>query len=113
LDFAYLPINNPTSYITNLADSVTNRCSVQPPLGEEIAILGYPTNGSKTDITATQGIISGDDGNYYVTSAKVNHGNSGGAAIDIKNDCYLGIPTYYEGDVESLPRILKWQAWSN
>jgi hypothetical protein len=113
LDFAYLPINNPTSYITNLANSVTNRCSVEPPLGEEIAILGYPTNGSKTDITATQGIISGYDGNYYVTSAKVNHGNSGGAAIDIKNDCYLGIPTYYEGDVESLPRILKWQSWSN
>lgn len=113
LDFAYLPINNPTSYITNLANSVTNRCSTQPPLGEEIVILGYPTNGSKTDITATQGIISGYDGDYYVTSAKVNRGNSGGAAIDIKNDCYLGIPTYYERDVESLPRILKWQAWYN
>jgi S1-C subfamily serine protease len=113
LDVASLPISNPTSYITNLANSKTNRCAVQPPIGEEIAILGYPTNGSKTDITATEGIISGYDGDYYITSAKVDHGNSGGAAIDIKNDCYLGIPTYYIGDVESLARILKWQAWSS
>jgi S1-C subfamily serine protease len=111
LDLATLPISNPSPYIKSLSDDTTNRCPTQPPIGEEIVILGYPTNGSKTDITATEGIISGYDGDYYITSAKVDHGNSGGAAIDAKNDCFLGIPTYYVGDVESLARVLKWQSW--
>jgi len=33
------------------------------------------------------------DGNYYVTSAKIDHGNSGGTAILVNNDCYIGIPS--------------------
>jgi len=69
--------------------------------------LGYPTVGSRQDITATEGIISGFDGNYFITSAKVEEGNSGGIAVSVKEDCYLGIPTYAEiGNVESLARIL-------
>ena len=69
--------------------------------------MGYPSIGSQTDITATEGIISGYDGNYYVTSAKVERGNSGGAAVALKDNCYLGIPTFVQvGDIESLARIL-------
>ncbi len=76
--------------------------------GDQVVILGYPGIGSPTDITATEGIISGYDYPYYVTSAKIDHGNSGGLAILIKNDCYLGIPTGAAvGSTESLGRILE------
>lgn len=82
-------------------------CATAPSVGDELVILGYPSVGSKDSITATEGIISGFDGEYYVTSAKIERGNSGGAAIHVRNDCFLGIPTLvYVGRVESLARIL-------
>jgi hypothetical protein len=82
-----------------------------------MVILGYPVYGtgagtytsvfSTIEITATEGIISGMDEIYYTTSAKIDHGNSGGLAIDENNDCYIGIPTAaIEGQIESLGRIL-------
>lgn len=77
-------------------------------LGDKVIVLGYPTIGTDKGITATEGIISGNESRYYVTSAKIDHGNSGGAAILVKNNCYLGIPTSAEaGTIESLGRILK------
>ncbi len=89
-----------------------NYCSTTPDIGDQIVILGYPSIGSVTDVTATEGIISSYEGSYYVTSAKVEHGNSGGAAIDLNNNCYLGIPTFVQtGQIESLARVLKWQAF--
>ncbi|MEX0934851.1 MAG: trypsin-like peptidase domain-containing protein [Candidatus Paceibacterota bacterium] len=82
-------------------------CSAVPSVGDEVVILGYPSVGSKDSITATEGIISGFDGEYYVTSAKIERGNSGGAAIHLRNNCFLGIPTLvYVGRLESLARIL-------
>ena len=85
-------------------------CSSVPDIGDEVVILGYPAIGASSGITATDGIISGYDGDYYVTSAKVNSGNSGGIAVDLKNDCNLGIPTLVDaGSLESLARILKAQ----
>lgn len=93
--------------ISGLTPSQLKLCN-QPPVGSNIIILGYPVIGAKTDITATEGIISGYDGNYYITSAKVDRGNSGGTAIFLKNNCYLGIPTFTKtGAAESLARILK------
>jgi len=69
--------------------------------------LGYPGIGGNNDITATEGIISSYDGDYYITSAKIEHGNSGGIAILIKDNCFLGIPSYAEaGEIESMGRIL-------
>ena len=92
-------------------------CSSATDIGEPIVILGYPSYGSgagtfvsvfsSLDITATEGIISGTDAGWYTTSAKIEHGNSGGIAIDENNDCYIGIPTAsYTGQIESLGRIL-------
>lgn len=83
-------------------------------IGDKIAILGYPVNGgtgtASKAITLTAGIISSYDGDYYVTDAKIDHGNSGGAAVLIKDDCYLGIPTWVEaGGFESLGRVLSAQ----
>lgn len=114
VDLGGIVINNPSTYLQNLPllqQQGINACGSIPDLGSPIAILGYPAIGSRTDITITQGIISAYEGDYYVTDAKIEHGNSGGAAIDINNNCYLGIPTWVEtGTVESLGRILKWQA---
>jgi S1-C subfamily serine protease len=102
----------PDSYLTAMTTEGRHECDSIPNVGDSIVILGYPSIGSQTDITATQGIISGYDGDYYITSAGIDHGNSGGAAIDEKNNCYLGIPTWAEsGSFESLGRILKWQAF--
>ncbi len=75
-------------------------------IGDKVYILGYPAIGGET-LTMTEGIISGYEGNYYKTSAKIDHGNSGGIAVLGKKNCYLGIPTMAQvGDIESLGYIL-------
>lgn len=112
-DFVGIKVLNPSSYLRNLTlRRGPNICghfksTSQEALGSSIIILGYPTIGSQSDITVTEGIISGLERDYYITSAKVEHGNSGGAAILVKDNCFLGIPTFAEsGSVESLARIL-------
>lgn len=103
--------------ILNRAKSGRFSCAQEADIGEPLVVLGYPSYGSgagtfvsifsSLDVTATEGIISGKDAGYYTTSAKIEHGNSGGIAIDKNNDCYLGIPTAsYTGQIESLGRIL-------
>lgn len=106
-DWARIDLDNSDAHMNSLAGAGFNVCAETPSLGTNIVILGYPGIGSRTDITATEGIISGYDGNFYITSAKVDHGDSGGAAISLQKNCYLGIPTFAKtGGVESLARIL-------
>lgn len=82
-------------------------CPKPPVIGDRVVILGYPSVGSTISITATEGIISGLDDDYYITSAKIEQGNSGGAAISVKDNCLLGLPTLVvAGRIESLARIL-------
>lgn len=108
MDLAVIYINNPDEKIKELGYNTFLRiCQEKPSIGDAVIILGYPTIGSEGNITATEGIISGYDGDYFITSAKIEKGNSGGAAISVQNDCLLGIPTFVRiGDVESLGRIL-------
>jgi S1-C subfamily serine protease len=85
----------------------SQRCSSPPTIGDTVVILGFPQIGAKESVTATEGILSGFDEEYYTTSAKIEKGNSGGAAIDAKRDCFLGLPTLvFAGRIESLARIL-------
>ena len=106
-DLGYIYINSPSDYFQNLTSNFPSLCSQKPSLGDEIVVLGYPSIGSKNGLTATEGIVSGFDGNYFITSAKVEQGNSGGAAILLKDNCLLGVPTFVTlGKVESLARIL-------
>ena len=74
-------------------------------LGDSIIVLGYPSVGGNT-ITATEGVISGFDGFMVKTSAKIEHGNSGGGAFLKDQGCWFGIPTSVaQGELESLGRI--------
>lgn len=116
-------------YITNLesphgtisktiderSKSSFNLCKQKPNIGDPVVVIGYPDYGSgslvqnlkSVEVTATEGIISGFVNGYYTTSAKIEHGNSGGLAIDAISDCYLGIPSEaVVGGIESLGRIL-------
>ena len=75
-------------------------------LGDKLVVAGYPTVGGFS-ITLTEGIVSGFDNNYVKTSAKIEHGNSGGAAYD-SSGCFIGIPTEVSaGSLESLGYILR------
>jgi len=105
-DFAYVPVEL-TAYTKSIISTKSNFCP-EAKIGDQVIILGYPTIGSKTGITVTEGIVSGEETSYWVTSAKIDKGNSGGAAILVKDNCYLGIPSSsVVGIMESLGRILK------
>lgn len=106
-DWGLIIIDSQNEYIDELMQKPPYLCAEDPVLGDEIAILGYPNIGDEKNVTVTDGIISGFDENYFITSAKVEKGNSGGAAISLKNNCYLGTPTFSRaGSIESLARIL-------
>ncbi|MDA0208263.1 MAG: trypsin-like peptidase domain-containing protein [bacterium] len=76
-------------------------------VGDEVIILGYPSIGDVDDVTVTSGLISGLDEDFYITDAKIEAGNSGGAAISRNGNCIFGIPTATQaGNYESLGRIL-------
>lgn len=87
--------------------------------GEEIVILGYPTIGEdlgllglegSSKLITTEGIISSDIrsfDNYFVSSAKIEQGNSGGGAFLKSGNCLSGMPTYVlVGEIESLGRLI-------
>ncbi|MEK7578986.1 MAG: serine protease [Patescibacteria group bacterium] len=102
VDVAYGPVNKATLGLPSV-----RRCTEDPAIGDRVVMLGYPQIGAKESVTATEGIISGFDEDYYTTSAKIEKGNSGGAAVHVKKNCFLGLPTLvFAGRIESLARIL-------
>ena len=106
VDFALVKIVNPDDYIKKNIGSLTSCNEVR--LGEKIIILGFPEIGAESGITVAEGIISGEEENYYVTSAKIDSGNSGGVAISSDRNCFIGTPTAtIIGQAESFGRILK------
>lgn len=77
--------------------------------GDRISILGYPAAGGDT-LTVTDGIVSGFETEgkvrYVKTSAKIDIGNSGGAAIE-DSGCIVGIPTSVrQSRLQTIGRIL-------
>ncbi len=103
-------VHRTVQYLKTIAGNfnpIENVCDSRPAIGEQVVILGYPGVGATIGITATQGIVSGYDNDYVVTDAKIERGNSGGAAIYLEKNCYLGLPTgVLVGAIESFGRIL-------
>lgn len=106
-DWGLVTIDFPNVYTKTLLQNPPKLCSKNPTLGDSVVILGYPSIGDQKNVTVTEGIIAGFDEDYFITSAKVEKGNSGGAAVSLENNCYLGTPTFSRtGEIESLARIL-------
>lgn len=79
-------------------------------LGQGVRVLGYPSLGGDT-ITLTEGHISGFDDetgdgvpDAFKTDAEVNHGNSGGLAINDQGQ-HIGIPTWARTDEKGSGKI--------
>jgi len=108
----------PLSRLNDYAHRVNKQCNktIYSP-GENILALGYPAVGTREGValTVNEGIISGieqvplagdEQFMWYVTSAKIEQGNSGGAAI-ASDGCFVGIPTWSRiGYLESQARLL-------
>jgi len=75
--------------------------------GNYVAIVGYPEIGAGT-WNFTDGIISGRVGDFVLkTDAKIDSGNSGGAAINAENEL-IGIPTWIiSGQAESIGYVIE------
>jgi S1-C subfamily serine protease len=84
---------------------IKNQANINPQLGSKISVLGYPGAGGD-NITLTQGIYSGSDDIYLKTDAKVNSGNSGGAAFDDDGN-FLGVPTGVSGGQGNIGLLTK------
>lgn len=77
----------------------------QPTLNDEVFIVGYPIIGQST-FTITNGIVSGFLDGDIKTSAKIDEGNSGGAAVNALGE-FIGIPTYsVAGELDSLAYVI-------
>jgi hypothetical protein len=73
--------------------------NANPTLGEKIRVFGYPAiSGGGYYLTLTDGVVSSlpNDGTI-VTSAKIDHGSSGGLAVD-EQGCLVGVPSMISGD---------------
>jgi S1-C subfamily serine protease len=86
--------------------SILSEINISPALGSQINVLGYPGVGGD-NISLTRGIYSGTvDELFFKTDAKVNSGNSGGAAFD-QNNLFLGVPTAVSGGQGNIGYIIK------
>ena len=79
-------------------------------IGDEVSVLGFPGIGGDT-VTFTQGRISGfldedqdAESEWFKTDAEVNHGNSGGLAVNDTGEM-IGIPTAGYSDREDIGKI--------
>ena len=84
--------------------------SVDLLIGDPIYVLGFPSLGGDT-ITYTEGAVSGfldenGDGveDWMKTDAEVNHGNSGGLAVNDQGQ-FIGVPTAGNSDPEAAGKI--------
>lgn len=109
-DRGNLVITQPSEYVSNLAKNpiaISRDCkNAKPDSTEDIVIMGYPMGKPKDDISYAQGKIVGYQDKYFVSTATIVSGYSGGVAVSLKDNCYLGIPTYAQKDDLSKSLIL-------
>jgi hypothetical protein len=97
-DKGVLVITQPSEYIKNLiknSETISRDCkNTKPDSTDDIIIMGYPFDKSRDDISYSIGKIVGYKNNYFVSSATLVEGYSGGVPVSLKDNCYLGIPSY-------------------
>ena len=121
-DLAFIKINGPYTnelgltqgeYPTSFPNIRDLGCvNNTPKLGDKVQVLGYPfISAGGTYLTVTSGEVSSfpDDGTL-VTSAKVDHGNSGGLAVD-ERGCMLGVPSAISNDGSESLGVIYSNAW--
>lgn len=100
-DLARLKILRPTEYIREvIRDSSKKRdCkNTTPNSTDDLVILGYPQGKPKSDISYATGKIVGYLDNYFISSATITNGYSGGVAVSLKDNCLLGTPSASKKD---------------
>lgn len=109
-DRGTLVITQPSEYVSNLVKNkkiTVNDCiRANAESIDDIVIMGYPMGKPKDDISYAQGKIVGYQDKYFVSTATIVSGYSGGVALSLKDNCYLGIPTYSQKDDLSKSLIL-------
>lgn len=109
-DRGTLVITQPSEYISTLVKNkniTVNDCvRANTESTDDIVIMGYPMGKPKDDISYAQGKIVGYQDRYFVSTATIVSGYSGGVAVSLKDNCYLGIPTYSQKDDLSKSLIL-------
>ncbi len=109
-DRGNLVITQPSEYVSNLAKNpiaISRDCkNTKPDSTDDVVIMGYPMGRPKDDISYSQGKIVGYQEKYFVSTATIVSGYSGGVAVSLKDNCYLGIPTYAQKDDLSKSLIL-------
>lgn len=72
----------------------------------DIAFIGFPIGSDKTKASSIKGKIVGSEDDYIVSAINIVSGYSGGVAISLKDNCYIGIPTFAKKDDLSKSLIL-------
>jgi S1-C subfamily serine protease len=69
---------------------------------DDLVVIGFPEKGGAT-VTANAGVVEGKDTReeWIKTDARLIHGNSGGAAVNIEGKL-IGIPTKVEVDKDAV-----------
>ena len=100
-DKGTLVISKPSEYVASLINNsqITSRdCkNTKPDSTDDLVILGYP----KDSVSYSRGKITGYTERFFVSSAIITDGYSGGISVSLKDNCYLGIPTYSGKDDSS------------
>lgn len=65
-------------------------------IGDRVVMYGYPAIGGE-NITRSEGNIAGYQDPYYKIDGAVDHGNSGGAALDPSGEL-IGVPSRVSSD---------------
>lgn len=88
-------------------EQVCSGTNLDVHLGDKVKVLGYPSTSGGLSLTITEGIISAvDEDGRFLTSAKIDSGNSGGLAVS-EIGCITGMPiAVREGDYQNLGQII-------
>lgn len=77
-------------------EPITLSDSERIEIGDQVVMYGYPAIGGE-NITRSEGNIAGYQDPYYKIDGAVDHGNSGGAALDPSGEL-IGVPSRVSSD---------------